>query len=67
MNINPGDMIEMDRGTLKAQEIYLRDYFAGQAMMGILADSTHKDKGLEILAKACYVMADAMLEARKSG
>ena len=41
----------------------LRDYFAGQALAGILADHTW-DGTHESCAKACYQFADAMLEKR---
>jgi len=41
----------------------LRDYFAAKALQGLLS-STNNANAL-ILAKDCYVMADAMMEARK--
>jgi len=41
----------------------LRDYFAGRALAGILADHTW-DGTHESCAKACYQFADAMLEKR---
>ena len=42
----------------------LRDYFAGQALAGIISDpNVTTDNGK--LAKACYGYADAMLKARK--
>lgn len=47
----------------------LRDYFAAKALQGILA---HPDEGFnesksnaDTNAKCCYMIADAMLEARK--
>lgn len=51
----------------------LRDWFAGQALKGIVSNSTADDisdmqhgiKGGKIEAMAAYAWADAMLEARK--
>jgi hypothetical protein len=47
----------------------LRDYFASAAMQGILAGSGEEDGFVrydaDALAEQVYVMADAMLEARK--
>ena len=42
----------------------LRDYFAAQAMQGMLADSELKATPKEF-AQLAYAMANAMLEARK--
>ena len=52
------------------QEMTLRDYFAGQALIGFCAfgggtshiDPRRHDDGV---ANECYRIADAMLEARK--
>ena len=42
----------------------LRDYFAAKAMQGLLAGKlTSTD--LQLIAKDCYAMADAMLKARE--
>ena len=41
----------------------LRDYFAAQAMQGMLNNSTH----YESVAKYAYKMADAMMKARTDG
>ena len=57
------------------QQVYttgmsLRDWFAGQALVGILSDETsgacNLDKGFaeQLLAPSAYRMADAMLKAR---
>ncbi len=45
----------------------LRDYFAGQALMGLIA-SDDEDAGdrIEDIPKYAYFIADAMLKARKS-
>jgi hypothetical protein len=40
----------------------LRDYFAGQALIGRLADGTDRRK--RDVAEEAYAYADAMLEAR---
>lgn len=41
----------------------LRDYFAGQAMVGFGAAGTTLD--CDEVARRCYVLADAMLKARQ--
>ena len=44
----------------------LRDYFAAQAMQGMLASCTGwSEAGIERLAKCSYMTADAMLKARE--
>jgi uncharacterized protein YodC (DUF2158 family) len=43
----------------------LRDWFAGQALIGILADGVVGDVTDEDVANASYAMADAMLKARE--
>ncbi len=48
----------------------LRDYFAAKAMQGYLAEGTAFSKKSgeteeEVLARVCYLQADAMMEARK--
>jgi 16S rRNA G966 N2-methylase RsmD len=44
----------------------LRDYFAGNALIGILANSnTHGKIMLLELGTTCYAAADALIEARK--
>lgn len=43
----------------------LRDYFASDAMKGLLSDpSWRQDMDFEDTAQAAYLMADAMLKAR---
>jgi len=42
----------------------LRDWFAGQALAGLLADPNITENWSRISRK-CYDMADAMFEARK--
>lgn len=42
----------------------LRDWFAGQALSGVLAQP--EQTGNTATAKWCYTMADAMLEAREA-
>jgi hypothetical protein len=42
----------------------LRDYFAVKAMQGLLADPNNEWEDTEY-AEAAYVLADAMMEARK--
>ena len=42
----------------------LRDYFAGQALAGITGDPSVEDMDQNEIARAAYLYADAMLEAR---
>jgi hypothetical protein len=53
----------------------LRDYFAAKAMRDVMLDwresrskdrSADYDEDLSLMARDCYAMADAMLEARKA-
>lgn len=47
----------------------LRDWFAGQALAGVLANLSQMDKvarnDIARQARDCYLMADAMLKARE--
>ena len=46
----------------------MRDYFAARAMAVVFAGQDHENltiTGLSVNARACYEIADAMLEARK--
>ena len=43
----------------------LRDYFAAKAMQGLVCDTVKTKTLPEILAKTAYLLADAMVEARK--
>lgn len=47
------------------QGMTLRDWFAGQALAGVLGNANIKESPDASIAKAVYRMADAMLEARK--
>jgi hypothetical protein len=47
-------------------EVYLRDYFAGQLLAGLLVGRT-VDNLTEFHARACYAMADTMLSVRRAG
>ena len=42
----------------------LRDYFAGQALAGYMADANVSDHNRAALVKSCYELADAMLAER---
>jgi hypothetical protein len=51
-----------------ARDKTLRDYFAGLAMQGLIAngaDSSEADSGWNWFAGEAYSMADAMLKARE--
>jgi hypothetical protein len=43
----------------------LRDYFAAQALSGLINYSPEPDEH-EAIAKLCYSLADAMLKAREA-
>ena len=45
----------------------LRDWFAGQALSGLLTQPAEIEFGPGHFAKAAYEMADAMIAARKGG
>ena len=50
--------------TVPIQDINLRDYFAAQAMQGLLNNGMHPN--VYQLSADAYRVADAMLEARKN-
>lgn len=55
-----------DDGEAVCTGMTLRDYFAGQALVGIVnVFGPIKDAEVKTMAKASYEYADAMLEARK--
>ena len=49
------------------QGMTLRDWFAGQALVGILADGAMVRKPPSEIAKMAYVFADAMIAEREKG
>ena len=52
----------MDKTKIYAEEMTLRDYFAGQALIGCCAtDCLIIDS---IVAEKCYEIADAMMQER---
>lgn len=42
----------------------LRDYFAGQALAGLLGNRLNNNVENSQIAEICYVMADAIMEVR---
>ena len=59
-SVDDGERIKGEKG------MTLRDYFAAQAMQGMLASCTGwSEAGIERLAKCSYMTADAMLKARE--
>lgn len=68
----PYDVTDSDGGGFFCQGMSLRDWFAGQALAGVVKhsdvqDSVSKEAGLEALkraAKVAYLAADAMLKER---
>ena len=61
----PGDET-IGGDVIRYEGMTLRDWFAGQALAGLLAESMH-DCGPEGIAHDCYLFADAMIAARKGG
>jgi len=51
----------------KAEQLLvtLRDYFAGQALAGLLADGLRDKRDDDDIAEVAYGMADAMLNERE--
>lgn len=56
-------------GSVHAEGMTLRDWFAGQALIGAyhawMADCRNADSSAAGMATECYLIADAMLKARK--
>lgn len=54
-------------GFLRRSDMTLRDYFAGQALAGMMANEKRTGEHVTFgkWAKEAYYFADAMLEARK--
>ena len=44
----------------------LRDWFAGQVLQGLASNEERWVSANEVIAKACYEAADAMLKARSA-
>lgn len=64
-NGGPAFPVTLDhRGCVGAYGMTLRDYFAGQALAGLLTQLAEDEFGPSHFAKVSYEMADAMLEAR---
>lgn len=72
MHLNPGGQPDWPSNGWGLGGMSLRDYFAGQAIPGILAGrfldalaiNFDKDKAGEAIAKLAYEVADHMLAAR---
>jgi len=52
-------------GTYSSGGITLRDWFAGQALQGMMATASNPAVYASVTAANAYLYADAMLEARK--
>jgi hypothetical protein len=61
---NGGPAFPIDWGDY-TKGLSIRDYFAAKAMQGFAANRTYSELSDAQLAKASYLLADAMLEARK--
>ena len=65
MSDNPWAFPVPNSANMNGEEgMTLRDYFAGQALAGIMAATTVCDP--EAVASRAYVVADAMLKERKN-
>ena len=51
--------------TASSEGMDLRDYFAAKAMEGFLVDLSCEPEHLPSIAVSAYMMADAMMEARR--
>ena len=61
---------EDENGIIRRSDMTLRDWFAGQAAAAVLggltaAQVSTEPEAAKHIAKASYLLADAMLEARK--
>lgn len=63
----PAEEMNGYHGLIKTKGMTLRDYFAGQALAGLLASRAEPvtKPVLQFRAVEAYQFADAMLEARK--
>ena len=61
------EMLDQSGTVHRSEGMSLRDYFAAKAMQGICCNRSHVElKGhANASAKVAYVIADALLEARK--
>lgn len=64
---NGGPAFPHSDSVLYQQGMSLRDYFAGQALEGILAEFFHHENEAQSAAIRAYAMADAMLAERAKG
>jgi len=61
-----GTTVDSKRGKIKGhQGMLLRDYFAGRALQGRIANGSRFVEHEKTLAKEAYEMADAMLAERE--
>jgi hypothetical protein len=64
----PATRIISINGTIAGEAVLdgmtLRDWFAGQALAGMLANSSYDEETFETTAEMSYMQADAMLAAR---
>ena len=64
---NPPAFPTNQNGYLLGSGMHLRDYFAAHAMQALLSNTDWRlDMDIEDTAKAAYMTADAMLNARES-
>ena len=63
----PRNELHYQGGGFKAADgMTLRDYMAGQALVGIMSTCIGEvEPYWDVISKDCYAMADAMLEARE--
>jgi len=59
-----GPAFPANAGSLRYKGMSLRDWFAGQALAGMLAASVHESADWQVFAEGAYAAADAMLAER---
>ena len=63
----PRNVLDHGHGVTSTHEsgMSLRDWFAGQIACSVMTATLSPDATPDTVAAACYVMADALLKARK--
>lgn len=61
-----GPAFPLQTGDWSTLGLSVRDHFAGLAMQGLIDDPLRADQSRDECARLAYLMADAMLKARKA-
>lgn len=59
--------VSAEGGYITQRGLSLRDYFAGQALAGIMSNENYNEEPYDVCAATAYMFADAMLAAREEG